>query len=144
MVEIFVVILNTLLHKQYNNYYYIPLIADWRFWYVERFRGQQLLHHPRREDSCEMDRPRGMALKPRRCRQFQGFHSNLYHTSCYICSLLLFGIHRPSTLGSTPLLVMCGALVVSCMRYGVSDTNHLKPIPIFRYVIIIFMHPHTI
>ena len=31
--------------------------ADWRFWYVERFGGQQLLHHPWGEDSCQMDRP---------------------------------------------------------------------------------------
>ena len=31
--------------------------ADWRFWYVERFGGQQLLHHPWREDSCQMDCP---------------------------------------------------------------------------------------
>ncbi len=35
-------------------------------------------------------------------------------------------VHRPSTTRSTPLPVMCGALVVSCMRYGVSDTNRLK------------------
>ena len=38
-----------------------------------------------------------------------------------ICSLT-----RPFITRSTPLPVMCGALVVSCMRYGVSDTNHLK------------------
>ena len=33
---------------------------------------------------------------------------------------------RPSTTRSTPQPVTCGALVVSCMRYGVLDTNHLK------------------
>ena len=59
-----------------------------------------------------------------------------------LCYCLVYH-YRPSTLGSTPLPVMCGALVVSCMRYGVSDTNRSKPIPIFRYFIII-MHPHTI
>ena len=35
-------------------------------------------------------------------------------------------LYRPSTTRSTPLPVMCGALVVSCMRYGVLDTNRLK------------------
>ena len=39
---------------------------------------------------------------------------------------ICYPIHRPSTTKSTPLPVMCGALVVSCMRYGVSDINHLK------------------
>ena len=39
---------------------------------------------------------------------------------------ICYPMHRPSTTRSTPLPVMCGALVVSCMRYGVSDTNHLK------------------
>ena len=33
---------------------------------------------------------------------------------------------RLFTTRSTQLPVMCGALVVSCMRYGVSDINHLK------------------
>ena len=37
-----------------------------------------------------------------------------------------YSIYRPSYTRSTPLPVMCGALVVSCMRYGVLDTNHLK------------------
>ncbi len=34
--------------------------------------------------------------------------------------------YRPSTTKSTPLPVMCGALVVSCMKYGVSDSNLLN------------------
>ena len=43
------------------------------------------------------------------------------------------GQHQtPSTTRSTPLPVMCGALVVSCTRYGVSDTNHLKDTPTYR------------
>ena len=33
---------------------------------------------------------------------------------------------RPFTTRSTPLPAMCGALDVSCMRSGVSDTSHLK------------------
>ena len=33
---------------------------------------------------------------------------------------------RLSITRSTPLPVMCGVLVVSCMKYGASDTNHLK------------------
>ena len=32
---------------------------------------------------------------------------------------------------------MCGALAVSCMRYGVSDTNHLKTIPMLRYTTVL-------
>ena len=39
---------------------------------------------------------------------------------------------KPSTTRSTPLPAMCGALVVSCMRYGVSDTNRLKDTPMYR------------
>ena len=43
------------------------------------------------------------------------------------------GQHQmPSTTRSTPLPVMCGALVVSCMRYGVSDTNRLKDTLTYR------------
>ena len=33
---------------------------------------------------------------------------------------------RLCTTRSTPLLVMCGAMELSCMRYGVWDTNLLK------------------
>ena len=39
---------------------------------------------------------------------------------------------RPSTTRSTPLPVMCGATGVSCMRYGVSDTNHMGLIAMQR------------
>ena len=35
-------------------------------------------------------------------------------------------LYRHFTTKSTPQPVMCGALVCSCMRYGVWDTNHLK------------------
>ena len=34
---------------------------------------------------------------------------------------------------NTPLPVMCGAMAVSFMRYGVSDTNLLKATPTGRY-----------
>ena len=40
---------------------------------------------------------------------------------------------RLSTTRSTPLLVMCGVMEFSCMRYGVWDTNHLKTSQIIRY-----------
>ena len=40
---------------------------------------------------------------------------------------------RPYTTRSTPQPVMCGALGVSCMRFGVSDTSHLKAAIILRY-----------
>ena len=43
-------------------------------------------------------------------------------TSAHKCCLY----HRLYTIRSTPQPVMCGVLGVSCMRYGVSDTNHLK------------------
>ena len=48
------------------------------------------------------------------------------HTECVVlkaCQL------RLCTIRSTPQPVMCGVLGVSCMRYGVSDTNHLKTTP---------------
>ena len=49
-------------------------------------------------------------------------------TGCVVtCSF-----HRPFTTRSTPLPVMCGALAVSCMRYGVLDTNHLRHITMQR------------
>ena len=41
-------------------------------------------------------------------------------------NLLILPIIRLFITRSTPLPVMCGALVVSCMRYGVSDTNLSK------------------
>ena len=45
-------------------------------------------------------------------------------TGCVVtCS---FSLYRPFTTRSTPLPVMCGALAVSCMRYGALDANHLK------------------
>ena len=46
-----------------------------------------------------------------------------------MCSRLI----RPFTTRSTPQPVISGALVVSCMRYGVSDINHLKSILTQRY-----------
>ena len=39
---------------------------------------------------------------------------------------------RLCTTRSTPLLVMCGAMELSCMRYGVWGTNHFKISPIIR------------
>ena len=42
-------------------------------------------------------------------------------------------LYRLCTIRSTPQPVMCGVLGVSCMRYGVSDTNHFKRIQILRY-----------
>ena len=52
---------------------------------------------------------------------------SLFITQWYCTTVRLF------TTRSTPLPVMCGALDVSCMRYGVLDTNHLKPTIILRY-----------
>ena len=49
----------------------------------------------------------------------------------------MFSLCRLCTIRSTPQPVMCGVLGVSCMRYGVSDTNHLKATPIQTYVNII-------
>ena len=49
-----------------------------------------------------------------------------------LCFTIKFFLNRPSTTRSTPLPVMCGALVVSCMRYGVSDTNRLKILLILK------------
>ena len=40
-----------------------------------------------------------------------------------IMNTLMYNRHFISR--STPQPVMCGALVCSCMRYGVWDTNHL-------------------
>ena len=44
---------------------------------------------------------------------------------CSKCDRLL-------TTRSTPLLVMCGVMVWSCMRYGVLDDNHSKIIQTAR------------
>ena len=46
----------------------------------------------------------------------------------YSCNVSVMNINfcRHSITRSTPLPVMCGAMAVSCMRYGVSDTNHLN------------------
>jgi hypothetical protein len=40
--------------------------------------------------------------------------------------------YRQYTTRSTPLPVMCGALDVSCMRSGVSDTSRLKAITMLK------------
>ena len=45
---------------------------------------------------------------------------------------VLINSDRQFSTRSTPLQVMCGALVVSCMRYGVSDMNHLSASPTQR------------
>ena len=51
----------------------------------------------------------------------------------YSVHVIIHVIHdRPSTTRSTRLPVMCGATAVSCMRYGVSDTNHLRLIVMQR------------
>ena len=42
-------------------------------------------------------------------------------------------LFRLCTTRSTLQPVMCGVLDVSCMRYGVSDINHLKDTPTLRY-----------
>ena len=48
----------------------------------------------------------------------------------------IFYDFRPSTTRSTPQPVMCGALVHSCMRYGVWDTNHLRGKQIIRCTVL--------
>ena len=55
-----------------------------------------------------------------------GVHCILNHILC------TFFYNRLCTIRSTPQPVMCGVLGVSCMRYGVSDTNHFKRIQILR------------
>ena len=51
-------------------------------------------------------------------------------TECVVtCGFL----NRPFTTRSTPLPVMCGALAVSCMRYGVLDMHLLRITPILKY-----------
>ena len=42
-------------------------------------------------------------------------------------------LYRLLTTRSTRLLVTCGAMELSCTRYGVWDTNHLRASPIHRY-----------
>ena len=45
------------------------------------------------------------------------------------------GLHqRLSTTRSTPQPVMCGAMGVCCMRYGVWDTSHLNFKATLRYI----------
>ena len=53
-------------------------------------------------------------------------------------ALFLFdGQHqRLCTIASTPQPVMCGAMAVCCMRYGVSDTSRLRVAPIHKYTVI--------
>ncbi len=43
--------------------------------------------------------------------------------------------HRLSITGSIPVPVMCGVMELSCMRYGVWDTNLLKMLKIIRFSI---------
>ena len=50
---------------------------------------------------------------------------------CYGLYTINFRLY---TIRSTPQPVMCGVLGVSCMRYGVSDTNHLKATPMLMCV----------
>ena len=45
-------------------------------------------------------------------------------------------IYRLYTIRSIQQRVMCGVLVVSCMRSGALDTNHLKATPTLKYVTI--------
>ena len=40
---------------------------------------------------------------------------------------------RLSTIGGIPLPVTCGAMVLSCTRYGVWDTNRLRDTQIIRW-----------
>ena len=47
-------------------------------------------------------------------------------TALNVSSFFACLFSRLCTIRSTPQPVMCGVLGVSCMRYGVSDTNHLK------------------
>ena len=44
----------------------------------------------------------------------------------YCIFVTVLFIHRRLTTRSTPQPVMCGALVCSCMRYGVWDIDHLR------------------
>ncbi len=41
--------------------------------------------------------------------------------------------YRLSITRSTPVLVMCGVMELSCTRYGVWDINRLKMSPMIRY-----------
>ena len=43
---------------------------------------------------------------------------------------------RPSLINNTPQPVMCGAMAVSSMRYGASDTNLLRQPKSERYVLL--------
>ena len=49
-----------------------------------------------------------------------------------LCIVYKSLIDRLFTSRSTPLLVMCGAMELSCMRYGVWDTNHLRTSPMSK------------
>ena len=62
--------------------------------------------------------------------QFVSIEANHKYTT--VTSMFMY-IFRHFTIRSTPLPVMCGALAVSCMRYGVSDTNLLRIVLIWRY-----------
>ena len=90
------------------NYY--PLCADCRLWNVKRLKWKWLLCVSRWKDSCEMDSSWGKEEPP--CKKPIAIDTTL--------------IYRPYTTRSTPLPVMCGVLVYSCMRYGAWDTSHLK------------------
>ena len=48
-----------------------------------------------------------------------------FYAAYYNCKFGVL-IYRHLTIRDTPLPVMCGALVVSCMRYGVLDMPHTK------------------
>ena len=63
--------------------------------------------------------------------QHQRYSYKLNGCPKYYSKILTF--YRLSTTRNTPLPVMCGALDALCMRYGVSDTSHLKAIIILRY-----------
>ena len=53
------------------------------------------------------------------------------------CIKLIF--NRPSTTRSTPLPVMCGALAVSCMKYGVWDTNLSRCTLTLRLILLLYL-----
>ena len=61
-------------------------------------------------------------------------YPEIYTMNKSIVIIIMLSItYRLSTSRSTPLLVMCGVMELSCMRYGVWDTNHLKVLLMSRY-----------
>ena len=60
------------------------------------------------------------------------FSSFTFWMSNNVCAHVLLP-SRLYTIGDIPLPVTCGAMVLSCTRYGVWDTNHLRDTQIIRW-----------